>query len=168
MRLDSVCPGGGNRMPRMKYPKGIYPPVTRFEELTTYCAVMVADLVVREVEVYLRQSLPPSFAEEIAVRAERILAARRETLRRFRNWHTLKAFMRHWLASLLAVRKPALYRALPDDFKIGRPLPFQPEPPAPALEQRAPRRFATAILFTEGSCSSRNYFYSLTLCIIES
>ena len=115
----------------MKYPKSIYPPVTRFEEQTTYCAIMVADLVVREAEVYFRQSLPPSFAEKIAERAEQIVAARKETVRLFRNWHSLQAFMRHWLASLLASERPSLFRRLPEDFKIGRPLPLELAPAPP-------------------------------------
>src|SRR5216110_2169994 len=110
----------------MKYPKNIDPPVTRFEEQTTYCALMVADQVVWEAEVYFQEPLPRLLAEKIALRGERVLAARPETVRLFRNWYSLKAFMRHWLASALAVQNPSLYRRLPDDFKIGRPLPLEP------------------------------------------
>jgi hypothetical protein len=31
--------------------------------------------------------------------------------------------MRHWLAGVLARERPALFRALPESFKIGYPLP---------------------------------------------
>jgi hypothetical protein len=86
---------------------------------------------VREVEVYFQQSLPPSFAEKIAERDEQVVAARKETVRLLSDWHLLKAFMRHWLASTLANERPSLYRRLPDDFKVGRPLPVKPEPASP-------------------------------------
>jgi len=31
--------------------------------------------------------------------------------------------MRHWLAGVLAKERPALFRDLPESFKIGQPLP---------------------------------------------
>jgi hypothetical protein len=34
--------------------------------------------------------------------------------------------MRHWLAGVLAKEQPALFRALPDSYKVGAPLPPQP------------------------------------------
>jgi hypothetical protein len=35
----------------------------------------------------------------------------------------LRMYMRHWLASILALERPDLYRALPDSFALGRALP---------------------------------------------
>jgi hypothetical protein len=34
--------------------------------------------------------------------------------------------MRHWLAGVLAQEQPALFRDLPDSYKVGAPLPPQP------------------------------------------
>jgi hypothetical protein len=34
--------------------------------------------------------------------------------------------MRHWLAGVLAREHPALFRELPESFKLGAPLPTQP------------------------------------------
>lgn len=102
-----------------------YVPVGNFERQTTFCALLVAELVVRELEVYLQESLPPAFAEQIAARAEKIAVARpKEVRERFRNWHCLKAFMRHWLAAALVVEKPAVFRRLPEGFCIGHPAPI--------------------------------------------
>jgi hypothetical protein len=36
--------------------------------------------------------------------------------------------MRHWLASVLARERPALFRDLPESFKVGHPLPMKPNP----------------------------------------
>jgi len=36
--------------------------------------------------------------------------------------------MRHWLASVLARERPALFRDLPESFKVGHPLPAHPSP----------------------------------------
>jgi hypothetical protein len=36
--------------------------------------------------------------------------------------------MRHWLAGVLARKPPALFRDLPESFKVGHPLPMQPLP----------------------------------------
>jgi hypothetical protein len=34
--------------------------------------------------------------------------------------------MRHWLAGVLAREQPALFRDLPESFRVGMPLPLQP------------------------------------------
>jgi hypothetical protein len=34
--------------------------------------------------------------------------------------------MRHWLAGVLAKEQPALFRDLPDSYKVGHPLPCRP------------------------------------------
>jgi hypothetical protein len=56
--------------------------------------------------------------------------------------HSILMFMRHWLAGVLAKESPALFRDLPESFKVGHPLPMKPNPwrkktphpgPAPAL-----------------------------------
>jgi hypothetical protein len=35
-------------------------------------------------------------------------------------------FMRHWLAAMFDRERPALFRELPESYKIGHPLPRQP------------------------------------------
>ena len=59
--------------------------------------------------------------------------------------------MRHWLAGVLAKEKPALFRDLPESFKVGQPLPMKPHPwrkkaphpgPLPRAErENHPQRF---------------------------
>ena len=36
---------------------------------------------------------------------------------------SLQTFPRHWLAGVLAKERPALFRDLPESFKVGHPLP---------------------------------------------
>ena len=58
-----------------------------------------------------------------------------------RQYEFILMFMRHWLAGVLARERPALFRQLPESFKIGHPLPEKMEfphnphpapPPSPA------------------------------------
>jgi len=126
MRSDRFCPGRSDTLRRMKNPKNVDPPMTAFERLTTCHALTAADVVTWELEAYLREPLPPLFAERLAERAEGIALARpRELARWFGNRQRVRAFMRHWAAAALAKEEPALYRKLPDDFKAGRPLPLR-------------------------------------------
>jgi hypothetical protein len=39
--------------------------------------------------------------------------------------------MRHWLAGVLAQERPALFRDLPENFKVGHPLPEKAPHPGP-------------------------------------
>jgi len=39
---------------------------------------------------------------------------------------SLQPFPRHWLAGVLAKEQPALFRDLPDSYKVGHPLPCRP------------------------------------------
>jgi hypothetical protein len=51
--------------------------------------------------------------------------------------------MRHWLAGVLAKERPALFRDLPESFKVGHPLPahsiLQKRAPLPGPLPRAER-----------------------------
>jgi hypothetical protein len=49
--------------------------------------------------------------------------------------------MRHWLAGVLAKERPALFRALPDSFKLGHPLPSYPV--AAVCDRRTSRNYKT-------------------------
>jgi hypothetical protein len=44
--------------------------------------------------------------------------------------------MRHWLAGVLARERPALFRALPESFKVGHPLPQKAESRSQNSESR--------------------------------
>jgi hypothetical protein len=43
--------------------------------------------------------------------------------RKFQNREFILMSMRHWLAGVLARERPALFRDLPESFKVGHPLP---------------------------------------------
>ena len=45
-------------------------------------------------------------------------------------------FMRHWLAGALAKERPALFRDLPESFKVAHPLPFKTESMSQNSESR--------------------------------
>jgi hypothetical protein len=57
-------------------------------------------------------------------------------------------FMRHWLAGVLAGENPALFRELPESFKVGHPLPEKPfsggRESAPYSHRRNQSRFTSA------------------------
>ncbi|HEY1718750.1 MAG TPA: hypothetical protein VGH42_10730 [Verrucomicrobiae bacterium] len=68
-------------------------------------------------------------AAELAQRAEGVFANHPMWQRRFQSAagrEHLLAVMRHWLAGVLAKEQPALFRDLPDSYKVGAPLPPQP------------------------------------------
>jgi hypothetical protein len=68
-------------------------------------------------------------ADKLAQRAEMVFANHPFWQRKFQSAagreHLLSG-MRHWLAGVLAKEQPALFRALPDSYKVGAPLPPQP------------------------------------------
>jgi hypothetical protein len=82
-----------------------------------------------EVRAYFRTPIPESFADKLARRAEAVFANnpswRREVMGGNKRGAIL-SFMRHWLAGVLASENPALFRQLPESFKLGQPLPSAP------------------------------------------
>jgi hypothetical protein len=68
-------------------------------------------------------------ADKLAHRAEMVFANHPFWQRKFQSAagreHLLSG-MRHWLAGVLAKEQPALFRDLPDSYKVGAPLPPQP------------------------------------------
>ena len=65
-------------------------------------------------------------ADKLARRAEAVFAHHPFMQRQFKSASGRTAilkFMRHWLAGVLAKERPALFRALPESFKVGHPLP---------------------------------------------
>jgi hypothetical protein len=131
----------------------IYAPVTEFERATSYCPLYLAWRILDEARDYFRTPIPEAFADKLARRAEAVFAhqpfwarkasPRAGTRQQFeyrRQREFILMSMRHWLAGVLARERPALFRALPESFKIGHPLPHgfqngEAEPP-PAFRPR--------------------------------
>src|ERR1035438_9435049 len=106
-----------------------YAPVTPFERQTSHCPLYIAWLVLDEARDYFRTEMPENYAAELAQRAEMVFANHPFWQRKFQSAagreHLLSG-MRHWLAGVLAKEQPALFRDLPDSYKVGAPLPPQP------------------------------------------
>jgi hypothetical protein len=84
--------------------------------------------IVDKARDYFRTPIPEAFADKLARRAEAVFAHHRSWQRRFKSARGRDAIltsMRHWLASVLAKERPALFRALPGGFKVGHPLPME-------------------------------------------
>ncbi len=80
--------------------------------------------------------------------------------RRFQNRDTILKFMRHWLAGVLARERPALFRDLPESFKIGRPLPEKPRSSgresAPSSRPQNQSRFTSAATVSRAGSRGRS------------
>jgi|SRR5208282_6874375 len=120
----------------------IYAPVREFERQTSYCPLYLAWRIVDEARDYFRTSWVPSpgsatlshlmgegLANKLARRAEAVFARHPFWQRKYqstRGREYILMSMRHWLAGVLARERPALFRALPESFKIGLELPEKP------------------------------------------
>jgi hypothetical protein len=96
----------------------------------------VAWVVLDEARDYFRTNSVPSpgsatlshlmsegLADKLAHRAEAVFAGNPFWQRKYTSRHGrdyLLMTMRHWLAAVLAKERPALFRELPDSFKVGR------------------------------------------------
>jgi hypothetical protein len=138
----------------------IYEPVREFERATSYCPLYLAWRIVGrsafakatarcKARDYFRTPIPEAFADNLAHRAEAVFAHHPSWQRWFKSRHgreAILASMRHWLAGslssvaahsegrMLAKERPALFRQLPESFKVGQPLPsFVLRTPSPTL-----------------------------------
>jgi len=105
-----------------------YAPVGPFEKTAGICPLYIAWIVRDELEHCFRLDLPDDVCDELADRAERVLAHNAYWRRKFkgrRGRAYLLAFMRHWLSGLLRKKRPGLFEQLPDSYQIGHPLPLQ-------------------------------------------
>jgi hypothetical protein len=133
-----------------------YAPVGLFEQKTSYCPRYLAWRILDEARDYFRTPIPEAFADKLAHRAEVVFAhhpfwarkatPRAESQQQFQCWRQrefILMFMRHWLAGVLARERPALFRDLPESFKVGQPLPphspSRTKAPHPAPLPRAER-----------------------------
>jgi hypothetical protein len=81
----------------------------------------------------LSHQMGEGLADKLAHRAEAVFVRHPFMQRRFksaRGREFILTSMRHWLAGVLAKERPALFRDLPESFKIGQPLPMKPLPKA--------------------------------------
>jgi hypothetical protein len=130
----------------------IYEPVTDFERATSYCPLYLAWRILDEARDYFRTSWVPSrkkhlirpadtfspsdaekacqmgegLADKLAHRAEAVFVRHPFWQRQFQSQRGREAIltsMRHWLAGELARERSALFRQLPESFKVGHPLP---------------------------------------------
>src|ERR1035441_5601328 len=138
----------------MKSSGKIYAPVTPFERQTSHCPLYIAWLVLDEARDYFRTNWVPSpgaatlsqplgegLADKLAQRAEMVFANHPFWQRKFQSAagrEYMLSGMRHWLAGVLAKEQPALFRALPDSYKVGAPLPPQPLSRPKKMRKRNP------------------------------
>jgi hypothetical protein len=120
----------------------IYEPVRDFERATSYCPLYLAWRILDEARDYFRTNWVPSpvphrrdilshpmgeeLANKLACRAEAVFAHQPFWQRKYqspRGREYILMSMRHWLAGVLARERPALFRALPENFKVGLELP---------------------------------------------
>src|ERR1019366_5067539 len=110
-------------------------PVRDFERATSYCPMYLAWRILDEARDYFRTSWVPSpgfatlshqmgegLADKLAHRAEAVFAHHPSWQRWFKSRYgreAILASMGHWLASVLAKERPALFRDLPESFKVG-------------------------------------------------
>ena len=104
----------------------------------------IAESVCGEVSRFLDVELPDRYALWLEAKAERCYAGNRHFHKLMRSCgnagrNRLYAFMRHWLAGFLKLERPDLFACLPEDFVLGRRLPFGQHP-------RLPRQGFGAIL----------------------
>jgi hypothetical protein len=129
----------------------IYAPVGDFERATSYCPLYLAWRILDEARDYFRTPIPEAFADQLARRAEAVFARHPFWQRQFQSQRGRDAIltsMRHWLAGslssvaahcegrMLAKERPALFRDLPESFKVGQPLPQVPRTVAAVCDRR--------------------------------
>ncbi len=103
---------------------------------------LIAESVCAEVSRFLGLALPPRYAVWIEARAEvsytRFVHFRQLMRGRGNAPHDwFRAFMRHWLASLLGVERPDLFRVFTGHVRAG-PSPAASGASAPSLARQWP------------------------------
>jgi hypothetical protein len=125
--MDSLCPTVGYKLVKMKAElEKKYVPVGNFERQTSHCPTYIAWIILDEARDYFRTEISEDYADKFARRVEVVFANNPCWQRRYsggRGRDYLLMTMRHWLAGVLAMKQPALFRDLPDSFKWGRRLP---------------------------------------------
>lgn len=89
---------------------------------------VIAESVVQEATRYLNAELPADFVARLAAKARRLYSRHRHFHKMLnrpgnRGRESLYMYMRHWTCSWLKRERPALYRKLPWEYALGKPLP---------------------------------------------
>ena len=69
---------------------------------------------------------------------------------------SLQTFPRHWLAGVLAKERPALFRDLPESFKVGHPLPQKPRSSGSESAPSSQSRFSSAATVSRAGSRGRS------------
>jgi hypothetical protein len=137
----------------------IYAPVTDFERATSYCPLYLAWHILDEARDYFRPPIPEAFADKLARRAEAVFAHQPLWQRKYqsaRGREFILMSMRHWLAGVLARERPALFRALPESFKVGHPLPQKPRSSGSESAPSSQSRFSSAATVSRAGSRGRS------------
>lgn len=101
---------------------------TALERETLLMPEAIAESVVQEAERFLNIDLPADYAARLAAKTFHLYPRHRQfraSLKRPGNGgrDSLYMYMRHWTCSWLKRERAALYRKLPEEYAMGRPLP---------------------------------------------
>ena len=101
---------------------------TPLERDTLLMPDVIAETVVAKAEGFLRADLPAGWAERLAARAHHLYSCHehfKKSLNRPRDYgrDILHAYMRHWTAGWLKREQNPLFKALPAEYCLGRPVP---------------------------------------------
>jgi len=136
-----------------------YVPVGNFERRTSHCPTYLAWLVLDEARDYFRTEISENYADKLAQRAEMVFANHPFWQRKFQSAagreHLLSG-MRHWLAGVLAKEHPALFRDLPDSYKVGAPLPGKPRSSGRKSAPSSQSRFTSAATVSRAGSRGRS------------
>jgi hypothetical protein len=136
-----------------------YEPVREFERLTSYCPLYLAWQIVDEARHFFRAEIPESYARKLARRAEAVFAHQPFWQRKYqsaRGREYILMSMRHWLAGVLARERPALFRQLPESFKIGLAMPEKPRRSGRQSAPSSQSRFTSAATISRTGSRGRS------------
>ncbi|MSR65547.1 MAG: hypothetical protein EXS18_07190 [Verrucomicrobiae bacterium] len=102
---------------------------TALEHDTLLWPEVIAESVVAEASRYLNAELPANFPERLAAKAHHLYPRHRHFHKMLnrpgnRGRHNLYVYMRHWTASWLKRERWSLFKRLPWEYALGRPLPL--------------------------------------------
>jgi hypothetical protein len=121
----------------------IFPPVTHCERQTGCCPQIAAAIILDQLRNFLRMELPEHLVDTLAQRAETVFAGNEFWRRKLQGRHGrehLAVLLRHWFSAELARSQPAAVWQLPDDFKLGKPLPeVSRQRPLPSIAAKRTR-----------------------------
>ena len=105
---------------------------TPLERDTLLWPEVIAESVVAEASRYLRAELPADFPSRLAAKAYHLYPRHRQFHKMLnrpgnRGRDNLYVYMRHWTASWLKRERRALFKRMPWEYSLGRPLKTETE-----------------------------------------